>query len=72
MPNDLKSMVLLWAEHVGPHKAHARLVNCKLSSSLVQKLISGKYKSQPNALVSSVLRREMAKDGFRLAGEKAS
>jgi len=69
---DLKTTVIKWAKKIGKHVAYSRLVLREVSPSTTDKLIAGRYVSEPETWVRDVLLDEMAKDGFSLAGEKAS
>lgn len=66
---DLRKTVIEWAKSVGEREAHTRLVNRMISPSTTEKLIAGRYPSEPNDLYRSILLEEMAKDGFTLAGK---
>lgn len=66
---DLKQAVIEWSDKIGAHKARARLAERKLSTSLIDKLLGGRYPSTLKPLYAEVLAQEMAKDGFVLTDE---
>lgn len=65
-------MIRRWAAKIGNKKAIKRLHDAKLGYSTASQMVAGTYTRTPNDLTASVLLKEMAKDGFTLAGDKAS
>lgn len=66
---ELKATIVEWANAIGANEALARLVRQKISPSMAEKLIRGRYPSEPIEIVRDVLLRELAKDGFVLTDE---
>lgn len=69
---DLNQAVKKWAAKIGPEAVTIRLITRGVNVSVADKLATGRYPSKPRNLLAKVLIEEMAKDGFELAGEKAS
>jgi hypothetical protein len=61
-----------WVQKVGANVAVARLISGGLSISTAEKICADRYPSTLRDKLCEVLLAEMAKDGFELAGMKAS
>lgn len=68
----LKKQVEDWAKAKGRDKALIALIKGGFSVSISEKLIGGRYTSELRSKKADVLAKIMAKDGFELAGKKAS
>lgn len=66
----LKEAVVKWAHQIGQNEAKARLVRRGINGNTVDKLVAGTYESEPRGANATVIREELAKDGF--SDERAS
>jgi hypothetical protein len=65
----LTALVAEWAKQVGKSEALTRLIQKNISSSMAEKLVAGRYSSEPIATIRMILLKEMARDGFVLQDE---
>lgn len=68
----LKKEIVKWAAQIGRRAAVKRMILLDLSPAMAEKLARGKYDPTPHVDTAAKLIAELAKDGFKLAGEKAS
>jgi hypothetical protein len=61
-----------WVTKIGRSEATARLIQRGFSVSTADKICADKYGAELRTIYAAALLDEMAKDGFKLAGEKAS
>jgi len=64
-----KKAVQEWARKIGSHRAKARLIERRLSTSMVERIVKGAYDHELQGGNLTVLIEELATDGFQLADE---
>jgi len=61
-----------WVLKIGANEAKARLMKRGLGASTIERMVGGTYAHEPRGLTLAVIAEELMKDGFSLAGGKAS
>lgn len=67
-----KTKVATWVKTVGRSKALAGLIENGASPRTAENIVDDKYNHEPKTRILEALAKAMARDGFTLAGKKAS
>jgi predicted methyltransferase MtxX (methanogen marker protein 4) len=69
---ELKKLIQQWAAEAGAHNVMATLIKRRLSISLVEKLVSGRYPGELRGASREVIENELKKAGVMPSGTRAS